>query len=304
MRRNRKIIITGISAIVLILALLANAIPQISVKIDSLFTAAKLRDEAAFTGEGYVVFLDVGQGDCALVCSNEHYFLIDTGTEDSADSTINYLESNGVYSLDMIIITHPHEDHIGGASEIADELSVGQVLIGGNNPQESTDSNSLDELLDVCEEKNIFVSYCNKDESFSSGGALFQIYTARDNCDDENDRSLLIKVSFAEHSFLFTGDLTSQAEKNFFDCDLNADVLKVGHHGSKYSTCDEFLYRVDPIYAVISVGANSYGHPHSEVTEKIMKNGILLYRTDVNGYIVFKIDGSELYSEAENGKAA
>jgi competence protein ComEC len=247
-----------------------------------------------------VHIIDVGQGDSILICCEGKDMLIDGGIPQEATTVENYLKSCGVKSLEYVVGTHPHNDHIGGLVSVIKDYDVGTIIMSGA----TTTTQTYENLLTVISKKKKTITRAKVGNSYELGGAKFVILAPVGTYDDLNDMSVVIKLTYKSKSFLFTGDASEDSEKDMLaeKRDLNADVLKVGHHGSSTATTKEFLDAVKPSFAVISVGqGNSYGLPNTEITQRIKDAGIKLFRTDTNGTIVFESDGKIItYKKEKN----
>ncbi len=238
-----------------------------------------------------VSFLDVGQADSILIQNKEEFMLIDAGNNNDGDLLVDYFHSLGIEEFQYVVGTHPHEDHIGGLDTIINEFQIDKIYL----PDVITTTTTFTDLLGAIENKNMTYTVPTIGETFSLGEANIEvIYTGTDTT-DLNNTSIVLKLTFGNTSFLFTGDATSTTEKQILNKDINADVLKVGHHGSKYSTTDEFLNKVNPKYAIISVGKNnSYGHPNQSTLDKFKQKNIQIFRTDELGTILVTSDGETI----------
>ena len=238
-----------------------------------------------------VSYLDVGQADAILVQNNGEAMLIDAGNNEDGELLVEYFRKNGVSSFKYLVGTHPHEDHIGGLDDIINNFSIDTIYL----PDVITTTKTFTEVLDAIENKNKTYEIPKIGEEFYLGEARgVVIYTGNDD-NDLNNSSIVLRLSFGNTSFLFTGDMEKKIEKKILDKDIQADVLKVGHHGSEFSTMDTFLKRVNPKYAIISVGKkNSYGHPHKIILDKLNKNNVETHRTDEEGTIVVTSDGKNI----------
>lgn len=247
-------------------------------------------------GETAVSFIDVGQGDCELITANGYNILIDSGDVDMIDGVIGFLRYGGVERLDLVIITHPHEDHYGGMYKLLGEFEVGEVLM----PELEADGSTYEKLMRTVSERGIRLRYAAAGERFLLGGDTYLDILAPICFDygEENNFSVVARFVCGETSFLFMGDLERAGELDLIDAgyDLSADVLKVGHHGSAGSSCGEFLRAVSPSIAVFEAGKiNYYGHPRGEVLERLAAAGCEeAYSTAGNGNIVIVSDGGEL----------
>lgn len=251
-----------------------------------------------------VSFVDVGQGDCELIMTGGHSILIDSGDVMCIDKTIGFLRSSGVKQLDLIIVTHPHDDHFGGMYKILQSFEVGMVIM----PEMKMSGVSYEKLMSAVGERDIPLRYAVPGERFILGESTFLDILAPLYGDykAENNFSVAARLIHGETSFLFTGDLEEWGELDLTDAGvyLDSDVLKVGHHGSAGSSCKEFLERVTPEIAVFEAGAvNYYGHPRSEVFDRLAAVGCVeTYSTANNGNIVIVSNGAELRVETEKEK--
>ena len=238
------------------------------------------------TGQGLTVhYIDVGQGDSILAGSDGHYMLIDAGENDQADT---------VTSLDYVIGTHPHSDHIGGLDKVIDEFTVGKVILP---PVEHT-TRTFEDVLNAVSNKGLKITKPVPGSTYTLGSASFTIVApVKDYGNDLNNWFVGIRLIYGSNSFLMCGDAESQAESDMLErgMPLKADVLKAGHHGSSTSTSSVFLKAVSPSYVVIQCGKdNSYGHPHKETMEKLEKAGCQVLRTDEYGTITASSDGTQI----------
>lgn len=257
-----------------------------------------------------VHFIDVGQGDCALIKTPEKNVLIDCGEESESGSVISYLRDFGVKRLDMVIVSHPHSDHSGGMHRILSEFDTGEILMPQIAEEDIPAAAFYEKMLDVIEEKDIAAYYAIQGQRFElcEGTYIEILGPLGDNYDDLNNYSVVAKLVSGNYSFLFTGDMEKTSEEELMEhwINVSADVLKVAHHGSSSSSTSAFLKRVRPQYAVISVGeGNSYGHPSGEVLGRLKALGSEIITTMDSGDIVFVTDGNELrYVTANDSEEA
>ena len=217
-----------------------------------------------------VIFFDVGQGDSAMVVTPDNKkILIDCGEFDDAAF---YIQAMNITEIDILIITHPDNDHAGGCDKVRNVADIGRMLTNTNVEK--------DFLLDITDTALLEVIV-----AYDSGGRF----------KGDNDNSVLLKATYGDISFLFTGDCEWRCENELIRTEkINADVLKVGHHGSKHSSTPDFLEKVSPSAAVISAGSkNRFGHPANETLERLGKAGARIYRTDINRTIIITTDGSK-----------
>lgn len=241
-----------------------------------------------------VHFIDVGQGDSILVEADDTTMLIDAGENNKGSVVLDYLKSQNITRLDYVIGTHPHSDHIGGLDTVIDSYPVGKVIL----PDVTHTTDTFEAVLDAIDRKGLTITKAAAGSEYQLGPASFTILAPNSGSYDElNDYSIVIRLDYSDTSFLLTGDAGSLSEEEMLagGYNLAADVIKLGHHGSAYSSTENFLDAVKPSYAVVSAGAdNEYGHPHPDTLSKIKVRGIRLYRTDQQGTIVFTSDGKTI----------
>ncbi|MEE0981483.1 MAG: ComEC/Rec2 family competence protein [Acutalibacteraceae bacterium] len=257
----------------------------------------KANVEPVADGEMLVDFLDVGQGDCTLIRSSDAVILVDAGEAGTADVVISYLKEKGIKNIDCCIATHPHSDHIGALYRIFEEFSVDTVLLPDIPDELIPTTSTYEKFLDGLENvKNIIPAGAGDD--FKFGSLNIDVLGPVKEYDDLNHMSLVSKVSFGNTSVMLTGDTETPAETDMLkkrNVDYSADILKVGHHGSKTSTSEKWLKAVNPHFAVVSCGLdNDYGHPHKSIVNRLENFGVEYYRTDLEGHILFKSDGNEI----------
>ena len=240
-----------------------------------------------------VHFIDVGQGDSELLQFAGKNMLIDGGTQDAGPGVESYLQEHGASSLDLVVATHPHDDHIGGLLTILNDLLVGQVLDSG----QTHTSQTFENYLDLIDRKNIPFSTAEKGQTIDLDPAIkIEVLSPPTTlfAGDLNQNSIVLKVTYNKVSFLFMGDAGIEAEGSLLSSgyDLRSDILKVGHHGSSSASSPAFLRRVMPTSSIIEVGTgNDYGHPTSKTLSALTDTGSKVYRTDTNGNIVVTTDG-------------
>lgn len=247
-----------------------------------------------------VHYIDVGQGDSILIQVNDKNLLIDAGSGSSEDDVVNYLNKNNIKKLDYVLATHPHEDHIGGMDEVIENFEVGEFY----SPKVAANTKTFKNMINELNKKNLKINIVAEgmSDEFNLGeGAEVEVYTPmKGSYGKLNNYSPIMKVSYGETSFLFTGDAEREAELEAISSveNLKSDVLKVGHHGSSLSTTEKFLEKVDPEVGVISVGeGNKYNHPTDETLSRLNDKSIKTYRTDIDGTVVIKSDGENIISK-------
>lgn len=251
-------------------------------------------------GKNYleVSFMDVGQGDSIFIETPEgHQIIIDGGPNSRILEKLAERMPFWDKSIDVLILTHPEKDHITGLIDVLERYKVNYFVWNGI-PKDDAQNKKLLEILEKLKNENkITVVAAGLGSKIIANNALFNVLgPAKDSLKkDANENSLVLKLSYGSSKFLFTGDIGFKVEREIAGREnLEADVLKVAHHGSKYSTSDLFLAGVSPMAAVISVGKNSYGHPTQEVLQKLNDFGARVLRTDENGDITILSNGTNL----------
>ncbi len=287
----RKIIIISV-AVLLVLALCGVGIYLLKDKLVEDDIIAKALED----GDIVLHFIDVGQADCILIMTPEGNMLIDTGTNSSEAQLKSYLYDLEIESFEYLVLTHPHDDHIGGADMIVKEFDVENVIMTDSDE----DIDMYTTLLSLIEDRDINLIEAVSGESFYVGECKSTVIAPNkdyEEYDEVNSTSVVLKCEFGECSVILTGDAETDSEAEmiaeygeFLDC----DILKLGHHGSKTSSSYRFLEITSPEYAIACCGKdNTYGHPAAEVVYRLNLFGIQLLRTDKEGSIVFTCDGEE-----------
>lgn len=240
-----------------------------------------------------VHYIDVGQGDSTLITYKDHAMLIDAGDNSKGTAVQLYLQKQGITHLDYVIGTHPDSDHIGGLDVIIYKFHCKNIFL----PDYDHNTATYRDVLSSIKAKNYKITHPKVNATYSLGSIPFTIVGPCHKYAQSNDNSIALRLTYQNNSFLFMGDTTKEGEKDIMASvkTLSSQVLKIGHHGSKYSTGERFLSRVSPTYAVISCKeGNSYGFPTARVLNLLRKNKVKVYRTDEQGTIVAKSDGKKI----------
>ena len=242
-------------------------------------------------------FLDVGQGDCTIVLCDGESMVIDGGPASASSFVYSYIRNTlELQHIDYVVSTHPHLDHVYGLSSVLNAAPVDLVL----TPVLEWDSKAFNSMVKYAEKQGAPLSVPQEGDMLRLGGTTVTILHCWPEAIDygrTNDSSIVVRIDYGQTSFIITGDAEDWSEYMMIDAGINlsADVLRVSHHGSNTGSTMEFLKAVQPKYAVISVGKdNGYGHPHTEVLERLDKIGTKVLRTDELGTIVFQSDGNIL----------
>ena len=238
-----------------------------------------------------VHFIDVGQGDCTLVDFGDVEILVDGGDYDTWEAVEEYIRPLVNGKLDYVIATHPDADHVGGLTYILTDFSIGTIIDSGSYKNTETYSNYIASVG----ASDGAVVY-DDDMTFDlGGGAVLSIIETGDSHADVNDDSVVSEIRYGSFSLLMTGDMGCETERENLKKFRSATVLKAAHHGSSYSTSEDFLERVRPDYVIISAGKdNSYGHPHAETLSRISDAGAQALSTTEYGTIIAETDGKRI----------
>lgn len=250
-----------------------------------------------------VNFINVGQGDCIFISSGNENMLIDCGEASKSDTVVAYLNNLGVERIDYVVATHPHSDHMGGMSDIIRTYDIGEVIMPHLDDSDIPTTRYFENFLEACSEKGLYITEAQLGRTISLGDAEAEIIAPNsEKYSGANNYSVGIILTHGNNNFLFTGDAEKLAENEMLESGSleHVRVYKVGHHGSDTSSTEDFLEAISPDYAVIMCGAgNSYGHPNDDVVDRLSEYTKQIYRTDLNGSVVFESDGIDLQIRTE-----
>lgn len=235
----------------------------------------------------FVEFFNVGQGDCTIIKSGDECAVIDFGLPDDSDALYWHLRELGITKIDFALVSHYHEDHLGGLCDVMEKITVKNIMISSEFA-EDCDKETLDRFNDVLNQSESEIILPKIGTAVQVGNACIKIIYHNTSADEENNRSVIARMEFNGVAFLFTGDIETKVEKELINSDalISSDVLKVSHHGSSSSTCEDFIKEVNPTVAVFSCGYNNlYNHPSNKTVERLKSAGVTYYRTDIDGNI-------------------
>lgn len=240
-----------------------------------------------------VHYIDVGQADAALIECGGEAMMIDGGNAADSNLVVSYLKDENINHLKYVVGTHAHEDHIGGLAGVLSQYSADRVLCS----QDSYTTKAFNNFKKYAEKQGKSIEIPNVGDILTLGTSELEILGPVKKTDNTNNRSIVIRLKYGNTSFLFEGDAEYDEEHDILEsgADVSADVLKVGHHGSKTSSSYSYIREVMPAYSIISCGkGNDYGHPHDEALSRLRDSGTQIYRTDQQGTIIVKSDGNEI----------
>ena len=244
-------------------------------------------------------FIDVGQADATLLLCDDKTMLIDGGNPEDSNLIVSYLKKLDIKHLDYLICSHAHDDHVGGLSGALSVVTVGKVYA----PKTENDIKSYQNFKKKVSEQNLKIETPTAGNTFNFGrSTVLFLGPVKEDSDNLNNTSIMMKITYGNTSFLFTGDAEHDEELSVIEqgYDLSADVLKVGHHGSSYSSTYLFLREIMPQYVIISVGKNnSYGHPSEQTLSRLNDADVQVYRTDTHGDIILSSDGNNITVKTE-----
>ena len=258
------------------------------------------------TFSGYTLrvnYIDVGQGDSIFIqLPNKETMLIDAGEAYEVDNVINYLNNLGITKIDYAVGTHPHTDHIGGLEEVINTFDIGSIYV----PRANSTSKTYEDLLTTISNKGLKIKTAKSGVVVLDDDNLKLEFIApnSDSYSELNNYSAVLKLTYLDNTFLFMGDAETLSEDEI-TYDVDADVIKVGHHGSDSSSSLEFVKKVSPEYAIIMVGeGNSYNHPYQSIIDRYENVGAKVLRTDLDGNIVCDSDGVDVTCKGDKDSSS
>ncbi len=255
--------------------------------------------DTAYAADNKVVshFLDVGQGDCEFIeLPNGECMLIDASIAEYGDFIVDYIKDLGYSDIDYLVATHPHADHIGAMTDVINSFDIGTFYM----PDAVSESKTFERMLDAIEAEGCEVIEAKVGVNILTDADLSIDILApvKNKYDNLNNYSAVIKLVYGDTSYLYTGDAEKEVEREILSADIEADVLKAGHHGSSTSSSSDFIRKVNPEYVVVSCGEdNSYGHPHDEVMSLYNTLGIQTFVTYETGTVVISSDSENITVE-------
>lgn len=318
-RKKRKITLTPVQAIVFSLVILCLAvgvhlgiveggIPIAAPIWEDIYSAVGLPEkpqglqQVAHDAQA-VHFIDVGQADSTLLQSGEDYCLVDAGDVDSQENLLNYLDQQGVTHLKLLVMSHPHADHIGSMKAVLEHVTVEQVLLPDFDKAPYPTTNVFRRVMETIADQNIPTVTAQPGQTFSIGQATLTVLDNGVETDNYNNISQVLYFDAPNLRVLLSGDGEKEVEQAALQAGTlpKVDVFKAAHHGSKTSNTLAFLQAIDPSYVVVSCGLdNSYGHPNQEALENYNKIGAQVFRTDQDGSVVIAATDSGLQSYTAN----
>lgn len=240
-----------------------------------------------------VHYINVLHGDSILIQCEDKNMLIDAGTEEQGKTVVDYLQKQKIKKLDYVVLTHSDKDHSGGLSEVLRTFDIGTVYMDKNG----YDDKKMKGVLNSLAKKNLDPQIPEPGFRFNLSNASCTVYAPNSKeYKDVNNYSIVIKMVYEKNSFIFMGDALKESEKEMLSkgFDLTADVIKIGHHGSNSATSEELLNKVNPKYAIISLGKEDEGSSHEKTFNRLKEKNIKVYKTDSDGTIVITSDGNSI----------
>ena len=254
---------------------------------------SKPDDENSLTAS----FFSVGCADCCIISSGGSHILIDAGDNSAKNRAVHYIRQNGIDRIDLAVITHFDSDHSNNFLNILNEVSVDTLVTSYafKNSEDGAD------VVKAARQSGAAVEYKKAGDKLEVGDIDITVLSPSEIYSAENDNSLVLKLEALGRTMLFTADIGEKAEQDLLQSsgDLKCDILKVSHHGSGKNTGEEFLSRVQPRFAVVSVGVNNYALPSVQTLSRLEAVGAAVLRTDKSGTVSFKITEEEIKVNTE-----
>lgn len=254
-------------------------------------------------GQLVVHMIDVGQADCFLLVQDGKTALVDCGTRSTGKDAVAYLQELGITNLDYVIGTHPHDDHMGGMYDVITNFEIGTVIIPDSRNGDIT-ANWYIKLMNELNTGGYDIHYAEEGNIFNLNDATMNVLVAETEVSNTNNYSIVLIVSFGQMDIIMTGDAETEIEEIILESgvDIDAEILKLGHHGSDTSSSDAFLDAITPEYGLISskVG-NKYEHPIKSTMEKLKQRNVEVYRTDECGSVVMTVTTDSVSFNCEPG---
>ena len=257
-------------------------------------TSSSYENNADNNNEVLVYFIDVGQADAIYIKDGSSNMMIDAGNNADGKLLVKYLQSLNVDEFKYVVGTHAHEDHIGGMDDIINNFKIDNFYM----PEAISTSKTFEDVLDALDKNKVIFQTPKIGDKFTLENTNFEVLSIGTDTSDLNDTSLVLKMNYNNNCVLFMGDASSNIEENLLNKDINCQVLKVGHHGSRYSSSDDFIKKVNPAYGIIMVGKdNKYGHPTKKTLDILNKYNVTIHRTDEEGTILMHLKGNDITFE-------
>ena len=255
-------------------------------------------------GELRLTMIDCGQADSFLLAQHGETCLVDCGTRSTGKDVVQYLKDQGITKIDYLFGTHPHDDHMGGMYDVITNFEIGKVIIPKVKDGTVT-TNWYLKLMKELKQNSYNIEYVSLGTIYQLGQATINVIGPSNEPDDnKNNYSTVLKVSFGEMDIIMTGDAEKKVEQDIIESGINldAEILKVGHHGSDTSTSEAFLDAISPDYALISTEVgNKYDHPIKVTMDNLKSRNIEVYRTDENGTVVAHITTKDVSFDCQPG---
>jgi len=297
-KSGRKKLANKLTTIIAVIVLVIASL--LGIEINQFFPQEPVQD---VEGALVVHMIDVGQADCFLLVQDGMTALVDCGTRSTGEDAVNYIKGLDINKLDYVVGTHPHDDHMGGMYDVITNFEVGSVIIPNGKPSSTT--NWYTKLMNELKTGEYQIQYVEQGDILNLGDATMLVIAAETEVSgNDNNYSICLKVSFGQMDMIMTGDAETEIEEKILEAgvDIDAEILKAGHHGSDTSNSEEFLDAISPDYVLISAGlGNKHEHPIKEVMERFEERNIEVYRTDESGSVVVTITTDSVSFSCEPG---